>query len=88
MRIPCPGRLILALAFVIAAWHPGAMATPQRVETFDLRVSAGLPQAFSVPAGQGHPGLQVLVTQRLNSELVLPDGSQIREYVKRVARIP
>lgn len=85
MHLPRSGRLAVSLILFATAWHAGATTADARVTTFDKHVSAGLPQAFSLPVEDGQTARRVLVARRLNSDVVLPDGNHATLYTGNVA---
>jgi hypothetical protein len=74
-----------ALGLALAAWQPDALARPSSAALFDDYVSAGLPRAFTLPRpvdderGQGVD--DVIVEDRLDTDVVYPDGSHATTYI-------
>jgi len=82
-----PTSLTLAVAtgLLLASWHAIALAESPSATLFDERVAAGLPQAFSLPRPpddtRGEGVDQVVVEERLDADVVYPDGSHATTYV-------
>jgi len=76
--------LVLAASLTAAAWQPPVLAQTLAASLFDARVAAGLPQAFELPRetdDERGPGVdQVVVEERLDTDVVYPDGSHAMTY--------
>lgn len=80
--MPC--KLALAVGLAFAAWQSAALARSSPATLFDDHVAAGLPQAFSLtrPAEdeRGAGVDQVIIEEKLDTEVVYPDGSYATTY--------
>jgi hypothetical protein len=80
-----PSKLGLAAGLTFALWQPVALAQSAAASLFDDRVAAGLPQAFSLvrQAEDEHGGGvdQVVVEEKLDTDVLYPDGSHATTYV-------
>lgn len=79
--------LALSVCLLSAAWHPPALALSATATAFDRHVAIGLPQAFALPrqADDEHgPGIdQVVIEERLKTDVAYPDGSHATTYIGR-----
>lgn len=80
-----PYKLALAVGLGLAIWQPAALAQSSPATLFDEHVAAGLPQAFSlVRPAEDERGVgvdQVIIEERLDTEVVYPDGSHATTYI-------
>lgn len=80
-----PWKLGLTAGLALALWQPAALARSAAASQFDARVAAGLPQAFSLAReaeDERGPGIdQVVVEERLDTDVLYPDGSHATTYI-------
>jgi len=80
-----PIKLGLAVGLTLALWQPAALARSAAASLFDDRVAAGLPRAFSlVREAEDERGAgvdQVVVEERLDTDVRYPDGSHATTYI-------
>lgn len=78
-------KLALAVGLAFATWQPAALAQSSPASLFDGYVAAGLPQGFALPRpadderGEGID--QVVVEEKLDTDVVFPDGSHATTYI-------
>lgn len=78
-------KLALAIGLAFAGWHTTVLAQSSSATLFDGYVAAGLPQAFALPRpadderGEGID--QVVIEEKLDTDVVFPDGSHAMTYV-------
>lgn len=82
---PIASRVTLAIGLVLAAWQSPALAQSPITALFDEHVGAGLPQSFSLDRGpddeRGAGVDQVVVEEKLDADVVYPDGSHATTYI-------
>jgi hypothetical protein len=80
--MPC--KLALSAGLALAIWQPAAFAQSSPATLFDEHVAAGLPQAFSLPRladdERGAGVDEVVIEERLDTDVVYPDGSHATTY--------
>jgi hypothetical protein len=78
-------KLALAIGLAFAGWQTTVLAQSSSATLFDGYVAAGLPQAFALPRpadderGEGID--QVVIEEKLDTDVVFPDGSHAMTYV-------
>jgi hypothetical protein len=79
------GILGLAVGLALASWHTAAVAQSPPAALFDQRIAAGLPQEFSLPRPaddeRGAGVDTVVIEERLETDVVYPDGSHATTYI-------
>jgi len=79
-----PRTLGLALGLAVTSWHSAAVAQNSPASLFDEHVAAGLPRSFALPRPAGDErgaGIdQVVIEERLDTDVVYPDGSHATTY--------
>jgi hypothetical protein len=82
---PTSLSLAIATGLLLASWHAFAVTPSPSTAVFDEHVAAGLPRAFSLPRPPDDPrgeGVdQVMVEERLDADVVYPDGSHATTYI-------
>jgi hypothetical protein len=82
---PTPGILGLAVGLALASWQTTVLAQSPPAELFDQRVAAGLPQEFALPRPtddeRGAGVDNVVVEEKLETDVIYPDGSHATTYV-------
>jgi hypothetical protein len=78
-------KLALAVGLAFATWQVAALAQSSPATLFDGYVAAGLPQGFALPRpadderGEGID--QVVIEEKLDTDVVFPDGSHATTYI-------
>jgi len=82
---PSSLRLTIATGLLLASWHAFALAPSPSAAVFDEYVAAGLPRVFALPRPPDDPrgeGVdQVMVEERLDADVVYPDGTHAATYI-------
>ena len=79
------GKRGLVIGLAVALWQSAAVAGSSPATLFDERVGAGLPQSFSLPRlatdERGEGVDQVVVEEKLDTDVVYPDGAHATTYI-------
>jgi hypothetical protein len=79
-----PRKLALAIGLAFAGWQSPTLAQSASAALFDEHVAAGLPQSFALPRSaedeRGEGTDHVVVEERLDTDVVFPDGSHATTY--------
>jgi hypothetical protein len=78
-------KLALAIGLAFASWQTAALAQSSPATRFDDYVAAGLPQTFELPRpadDERGAGIdQVVIQEKLDTDVVFPDGSHATTYI-------
>jgi hypothetical protein len=82
---PIASRATLAIGLVVLTWQSPALAQSPAAALFDKHVAAGLPQTFSLAhTSDDERGVgvdRVVVEEKLDTDVVYPDGSHATTYI-------